>query len=245
MRRTSRVLTLMAAAASAVCMAQTSSTAVAVNRHVETPYSAEYAITSVRTLADGTTITKESTEKIAVDAQGRRMTSNTTHLPEQQNPITFFHIFDPVARTNTSWTSQRKRVTVMTMPEPGPRGCEITDVEAQLGPMPRGKPITEQLGTATIQGIEAKGTRNTRTIPAGAEGNDAPLVSTNEHWRAIAPNLSHLTVREIWDDPRNGKRTKELTNFVQGDPDPSLFEPPADYEIVKEGQPQITCSPEQ
>jgi hypothetical protein len=248
MRETARVFVLIAAAASVVCAAQTSSTTVAVNhgtRHAEAPYTAEYSITTVQTLANGTTITQESSEKIAVDAQGKRMTSNTMmHPAGQQNPMTFSHIFDPVARTNTNWTSQSKRVTVTSMPEPGQRpACETASVpEAQHSDNPREKSVVEELGTATIQGIEAKGTRVTRNIPAGADGNDAPLVSTNEYWKASAPNLHHLMVREISDDPRRGKRTRELTNFVQSDPDPSVFEPPQGYEIVNEGPPQITCS---
>jgi hypothetical protein len=246
MRETARVLTLIAAA-SAVCAAQTSSTTVAAGqgmRHAEAPYTAEYSITTVQTLANGTTITKESSEKIAEDAQGRRMSSNTFHPGDQQNTMTLVHVFDPVARTNTDWTSQGKRVTVTSMREPGQRpACETSSVlEAQHRDNPRAKPVVEELGTATIQGIEAKGTRITQNIPAGADGNDAPLVSTNEYWKASAANLHHLMVREINDDPRHGKRTKELTNFVQADPDPSVFEPPQGYEIVNEGPPQITCS---
>jgi hypothetical protein len=251
MRETARVLMLIAAAASAVCAAQISSTTVATNhgaRLAETPYTAEYGITTVQTLANGTTITRESTEKIAVDAQGRRMNSSTIEQPAgRQNPIMWFHVSDPVAHTNLNWTSQGKRVTMTTMPEPGQRpACETSgDSVARHSDIHHEKPVIEELGTTTIQGIEAKGTRTTRTIPAGAEGNDAPLVTTNEYWRATASNLRHLSVREVWDDPRNGKRTKELTNFVQGDPDPSLFEPPPGYEIVKEGPPEVICSSEQ
>ena len=250
MRETARILTLIAAAASAVCAAQISSTTLVTNhgaRVAESPHTAEYTITAVQTLANGTTITRESSEKIAVDAQGRRMTSSTmTHPAGQQDPITFVHIYDPAARTNTNWSSQGKRVTVQSMPEPGQRQtCGTTvEPEARRSDIPREKPVTEELGTTSIQGIEAKGTRITRTIPAGAEGNDAPLVVTIERWTATAPNLRHLTVREINDDPRNGKTTRELTNFVQGDPDPSLFEPPQGYEIVKEEPPQMTCSSE-
>jgi hypothetical protein len=243
MRETARFLTLMATA-SVICAAQTPSTTIAANRHAEAPYTAEYTITKIKTLANGTTITEESSEKVAVDAQGRRMSANTMHLPEQQTPVTFYDIFDPVARTSTNWTSQRKRVTVTSMPEPGQRqACGTSgNVEVPHSDIPRERPVTEQLGTATIQGMEAQGKLITRTIPAGADGNDAPLAITIESWRPIALNLRDLTLREIIDDPRSGKRTRELTNFVQSDPDPSVFEPPAGYEVVNEGPAQITCS---
>ena len=44
---------------------------------VRLPYTAEYKLTTVKTLADGSTITHESTEVNARDSQGRRMTAET------------------------------------------------------------------------------------------------------------------------------------------------------------------------
>jgi len=248
MRITTRVLTLIATAASAVCAAQISSTTVATNRgtrQTETPHTAEYTITQVQTLANGVTVTQESTEKIAVDAQGRHMNLSTVMRPAgQQSPFTFVHIIDPPNHTSTSRTSQGQRVTVRSIPDPVQKPACATHAipETRHSDISREKPVIEELGTTTIQGMEAKGTRITTTIPAGAEGNDAPLVITNEIWRAAASNFRDLTLREVTDDPRSGKRTRELKNFAQGDPDPSLFEPPQGYEIVKEDPPQVVCS---
>ncbi len=214
-------------------------------RQATAPYTAEYSITTVQTLANGTTITRESTTKIAVDSRGRKMTSTTTRLSSgEQNSRTFVNVFDPVARTNTNWNSPgRNQVTVTSVPEPEDRERACANSGGHLrAPAPRPEPVTDDLGTATIQGIEAEGKRITRTIPAGADGNDAPLVVIGESWRAIGPNLDHMLVREIIDDPRHGKTTNELTSFVQGDPDPSLFEPPQGYETVNEGLPEIMCS---
>ena len=69
-------------------------------------------------------------------------------------------------------------------------------------------------------------------LGAGAAGNDAPLVSTSEAWTAVAVGLNGLLVREIRDDPRSGKTTRELTSLSQNDPDPATFQPPEGYEIV-------------
>jgi len=80
--------------------------------------------------------------------------------------------------------------------------------------------------------VESRGRRYTTTIPAGAAGNDAPLVSTSEIWTALAVGLNGLLVRDVRDDPRSGKTTKELTNLSQSDPDPATFQPPDGYEIV-------------
>lgn len=246
------ILMFIAAAPATLCVGQTASGQIGGQVIVSTshgsrvpssPYTAEYTITTVRTLANGVTITQESTEKKAVDSQGRQMNATTmSHAAGEQN-FTFFHVFDPVARTNVNWTSRGKQANVSVMPEPGERHTctPTTDSNVRRVDNVREKPVVEQLGTTTIQGIEAKGTRFTETIPAGAEGNDAPLVTTNENWLAAAPNLRRLVVREIMDDPRSGKTNRELTSFVQGDPDPSLFEPPQGYEIVKQEQHEVVC----
>jgi hypothetical protein len=98
----------------------------------------------------------------------------------------------------------------------------------------------EHLGTETIQGFEAHGSRVTQTIPAGAIGNREPLVNTRESWQANAHGIG-LTVREVDDDPQNGKRTMELVNFSLGEPDPASFQPPEGYEILNQETQQIPC----
>jgi hypothetical protein len=198
------------------------------------PYTAEYKISSVQTLANGSTITHDDTEERAVDAQGRVMTQSTiTRGSKNQTPLTHVSVIDPVAKTLTSWTSRDKKAIVIPMGmTAADHDCGTYHEHSSRSPVSASKGTTEQLGTETIAGVEARGTRTTFTTPAGEVGNDVPLVKTFESWRAINPGLSHLLAREINDDPRNGKTTKELTSFTQGDPDASLFAPPADYEIV-------------
>lgn len=207
----------------------------------KTPYTAEYHGTSVRTLADGTTITHEETEIQALDSQGRRMNSTTSTTPTgNHTPITHVFVFDPVAHTSTRWSSPGKQATVSTMSGNGEHGCSASTMESRpLGVTApaRGahtRPRVENLGMASVQGVEARGTRTTTTIPAGAVGNEAPLVSTTERWTAIAVGLNGLMVRQTIDDPQSGKWTKELTSIEQSDPDPAVFQPPSGYEIVTE-----------
>jgi len=208
---------------------------------VRLPYTAEYKTTQVKTLADGTTITHESSEETAVDSQGRRMTS-TTMIPASgdRNPITHVHVSDPVARTNSNWSLPGQRATVFHMPERGSGSTLCASTAALASPnvslpvagVQHERAVVEDLGTETIQGVEARGRRFTTTTPAGEIGNDAPLVRTRETWTAIAPGLTGLAVREVTEDPQAGKTTKELQNLTQEDPDPSLFQPPAGFEVV-------------
>jgi hypothetical protein len=227
------------------------------------PYKAEFKSTSVRTLADGTTITQESTEVRAVDSQGRTMTS-TTHVPSgnEQSATTSVTVFDPVAGTRTSWNSRTNKAMSWKLPTAGATsGCTGSAVgtgsfgTAGMETVPnvtissgtpnaganRPKPVREELGNANIQGVEAHGMRVTTTTPVGDVGNDHPLVRIREIWRATAPGLSYMTVREITEDPLLGKSTKELVSFTPGEPEMSNFMPPEGYEGVNREMRPVQC----
>lgn len=201
-------------------------------RAAKTPFTAEYKITNVQALTDGTTITRELAEVKALDSQGRQMTATTTTLGDR--PQTHVIVYDPVARTQTTWHSPGKVAHVFKMSTSGTEHtCSAMmrdDVSVISGP--KSKMTSENIGTESIQGVEARGRRYTTTIPTGAAGNDAPLVSTSEVWTALAVGLNGLLVRDIRDDPRSGKTARELTSLSQGDPDPTIFQPPEGYEIV-------------
>ena len=84
------------------------------------------------------------------------------------------------------------------------------------------------LGTQTIEGVPAHGTRVTRTIPAGQIGNVQPIVITTESW--YSPDLKVLVMSKS-NDPRMGETTYKLTNIQRSEPSPSLFQPPDDYTV--------------
>jgi hypothetical protein len=84
------------------------------------------------------------------------------------------------------------------------------------------------LGMQTIEGVPARGTRVTRTIPAGQIGNLQPIVITTESW--YSPDLKVLVMSKS-NDPRMGETTYKLTNIQRSEPAPSLFQPPDDYTV--------------
>jgi hypothetical protein len=87
----------------------------------------------------------------------------------------------------------------------------------------------ESLGTQPIEGLLADGTRMTTTYPVGFMGNDRPLTTVTETWMSREIGMAVLTKTS---DPRQGERTGKLTNVSRAEPDPSLFQPPAGYEVV-------------
>jgi hypothetical protein len=90
----------------------------------------------------------------------------------------------------------------------------------------------EQLGSQTIEGVVAEGTRVTFTIPAGKIGNERPIVTVNERW--YSPELQTIVLSKN-SDPRMGETTYRLTNIDRSEPDPSLFQVPADYKVEEGG----------
>jgi hypothetical protein len=115
----------------------------------------------------------------------------------------------------------------------------LPDTKGELEIIRSGKPDidkdqkkTESLGTQTIEGVTAEGTRSTLTIPAGEIGNTLPIEVVDETW--YSPELQ-ITVMTKHRDPRSGETTYRLTNISRGEPDRSLFEVPPDY-TVNEGK---------
>jgi hypothetical protein len=88
---------------------------------------------------------------------------------------------------------------------------------------------TEDLGSQTMEGVLVKGTRTTRTIPAGQIGNEQPITIVTEVW--TSPELKTV-VSSKRSDPRMGEQTFRLTNIVRAEPNPTLFTVPADFKIV-------------
>ena len=91
---------------------------------------------------------------------------------------------------------------------------------------------SESLGTQMIEGVLAEGTRSTNVIPAGQIGNERPIEIVSERW--FSPELKVLVLSRH-SDPRFGETIYRLSNIVLGNPEPSLFEVPSDFQIVEGG----------
>jgi hypothetical protein len=103
----------------------------------------------------------------------------------------------------------------------------------------------EQLGEKVIEGLVCKGTLMTRTIPAGLQGNERPMGIKSENW--FCPEIGEILEMKMT-DPRSGEVTRKVVRLTMGEPDPSLFEIPADYtnEMIPTGgigQPPSSSAP--
>jgi hypothetical protein len=87
---------------------------------------------------------------------------------------------------------------------------------------------TESLGTKSIEGVMADGTRTTSTIPAGAIGNVMPIEVVSERWYSRELQMAVSISRR---DPRSGDSVYRLRNIVKAEPPQDLFTVPADYQV--------------
>lgn len=207
------------------------------------PYSAEIVTEVVQEFADGNRIERRTTASVARDGQGRvrreqQLAAIGPVLPE--GDVRIVTINDPVARVHFSLDPSRKAAIRNRPPGPPPPPeppppPPPPDVVGAAEPVifehhvpPPGDSRTEKIGTKEFEGVTAEGTRTTMTIPAGAIGNVRAIEITSERW--YSPEL-RVVVFSRRSDPRFGDTTYRLTNIVRAEPEPSLFQVPADYKI--------------
>jgi hypothetical protein len=205
------------------------------------PFSATISTQTTQVLADGNHINRTTSGTIARDSQGRTRRDMT--LPNigqwgtsgSAAPHVVF-INDNVAGTRYVLQPDKKIARKMGWNRNGKRGGgsgEQGDVAYGPGARGGGKNVTTtSLGTQTINGVSAEGTRTTRTIPAGAIGNANPIVITTERW--YSPELQTVVMSKR-SDPFSGETTFQLTNIQRQEPDASLFQVPSDYAIRQGG----------
>ena len=205
------------------------------------PYTATTVTEMTQTLADGNRISRKTEGRVMRDSAGRTRREHTlTGLgpmaagPENTGRAVVM-IDDPVAQTRYVLDPEKKIARQM----PGfasrgagagagfgrGKGAGRADANGE-----RPKPLEESLGTKTIEGLEAQGTRRTMTIPAGQIGNDQPIDIVTERW--FAPALQAVVLQTM-SDPRVGDRSFRLTNITRNEPAAASFQVPPDYTVVQ------------
>jgi len=198
------------------------------------PYSATATTESTQVLADGNRIVHSQSGLVARDSEGRTRREETMGamgpLAVKGNKTIFIH--DPVNKSMIMLDPEQKTAHVMKHDGPNmlkvmPRSGSPADVHVHIERSPEDANVQrESLGTQTIEGVSAEGTRITKTIASGAIGNDKPIVITIERW--MSPDL-HTLVLMKRSDPRFGDTIFRLTNIKRSEPDPSLFQVPSGF----------------
>jgi hypothetical protein len=190
-----------------------------VSPRIGCPLSAVIEITHTQTLADGTHVQTKSKTLVYRDSLGRVRFDN--YAPAQEAP-SYIQIYDPVEglryfiqpqfaiASRSKWTGPPPSRSVGSASPPASQSAD------------------EKLESQQMEGLLATGRRTTRTILAGAEGNDRALTIVSEIW--ISSDMG-ITLMEKHSDPRSGDVEERMTNLERTEPDVALFHVPADYTI--------------
>jgi hypothetical protein len=141
-------------------------------------------------------------------------------------------ISDPVAGAHYVLNPAKKTARKFTPPANAQGSWRKSRGASGFATQRQAETMTVSLGTQTINGVSAEGTRYTRTIPAGAIGNQNAIQIVTERWYSAELQTYVMTKRT---DPREGTTITQLTNIQRQEPDASLFTVPPDY-TVKEGE---------
>ncbi len=205
------------------------------------PFSATEVRRTVQVLADGSRVDQSETSSFARDEYGRMRTGNgktamifdpvagfayTLDLASKTYSKTAVSAHDTtysiaVAGSRTSTSSTRHTSTAG-------HAASAGDTASRLISAQSGTQSEEELPAQLTNGILAKGSRVTVSIPAGTFGNNRDLRVVNERWYS---DDMRVLLKSSNSDPRFGTTTYELADLVQAAPDPALFQVPGDYRL--------------
>ena len=203
------------------------------------PFSALAVSETTQTLADGNHISRKTQSNLYRDSQGRVRREITLAgfgpLPASGQPKSFVVINDPVASVTYMLHPDEQTAEKMAKPFAKMGGAMREAMRNKMSARQQqeiasGNLQQEDLGTQTIAGVIAQGTRTTRTIPAGQIGNEKPITIVHERWYS---NDLQTVVMSKRSDPWSGETSYTLTHINRTEPDASLFTVPSDYSITQ------------
>jgi hypothetical protein len=211
------------------------------------PFSADVVTESTQTLGDGNHIKQSATVHFSRDSEGRtRREQSLNSLGALGSNRTVVFIDDPVAGASYALMPDNKTANKSVRPGrgaggPGPNGrgglnqqrSAVAGRGPGRGPRNNQNVKTESLGTQTIEGVQAQGTRTTMTIPAGQMGNEQPIQVVTERWYSSDLQTTIMVKRS---DPRSGDTVTRYTNISRAEPVPTQFQVPADYKVQETGR---------
>jgi hypothetical protein len=203
------------------------------------PFSATVSTEWTRVLADGTSATVKNHRVVARDSSGRIFEERRYFSADgdlKPTPLSALEYSDPVRhefvscipQQKTCYVSEYRRTALQAMPSGigGLQACECASPHA-----PGYKVSEEALGQKSIEDVDATGSREITTLPAGQFGNEKAQPIVKEFWYSPRLGLNLVTRRF---DPRSGAENFVVQPLSLNEPDPKMFEPPADYQVVRQ-----------
>ncbi|HST09885.1 MAG TPA: hypothetical protein VLL05_05885 [Terriglobales bacterium] len=192
------------------------------------PFSSTVTAEWTKVLEDGSTLTVQNHRLVVRDGMGRIYQERRRLIPKdsQAEPdLERIEISDPSTHKKYFCRPATRECALNDYTGPDAASAQPVGTQGdQFGNLTR-----EDLGKTSVNGVEAVGTRETRTLNPGAIGNDRVIAIVKEIW--YCPQLGiNVSVRRV--DPRHGTQIINVTDIAQSEPDPKLFAVPAGYTVV-------------
>jgi hypothetical protein len=194
------------------------------------PFSADVVKEFTRVLPDGSQAPALAHGRMFRDSEGRTRSETEILSAAATGPRHFITIVDPVRQVSIVLDQQSKTATITDLPAL-PVAAQAVKLEQQMQEdRVSAKALavagSEELGTSSIEGFSVTGIR--RTQPSDATENSEQPRAVVESW--FSPELK-IELQARIAGPRLGETITRLQNIVAGEPDPMLFEVPADYTV--------------
>ncbi len=192
------------------------------------PFTSTVTAEWTKILEDGSTWTVQNHRLVVRDGAGRIYQERRRLIPQgsQAEPeLQRIEISDPATHKKYFCRPETHICEVADYRGPELAAAQpVGSEEDSFGSLSR-----EDLGKSLVNGVEAVGTRETRTLNPGAIGNDHTIAIVKEIW--YAPQLGiNVSVKRV--DPRHGTQIINATEITQGEPDAKWFQVPAGYTVV-------------
>jgi len=207
------------------------------------PFHAEIVVTTTGSADLKNTITQHEPELVARDGEGRARTERVTGPfkrdtgPEAGSQVQqhIIMICDTAAQTLTQIDTLNATAKIIHSQPSAPISPALPRRSFCSSRLPSNRiahSLVEDLGFQTIEGVEAHGVRMRMPRPGtAAEGELSSGESTRDIWCSDELSAVVLTVTE---NAKTGvKSSMAMQNIERTEPDPALFQIPADYAVTE------------
>lgn len=200
------------------------------------PFSGDEVTTRQRSVPNGIPVVPMETTRVYRDSAGRTRIDAT--LP--RSPVCcprLVYIFDPIAGVNYFVSTEKKIASRQAYSIPPGQSMPTADdpwktpTAQPFGAFSEPPAQYESLGKQFVSRLLVDGRRTTRVWSAASNGSSSRPAGTavEESW--YSPDLQMMLIRQVYATSL-GFSTTQLENIDRSEPDPSLFQIPANYKIV-------------
>jgi len=203
------------------------------------PFTAVAEVQSTRIRPDGSVLNLRTFRMMARDGIGRIHNESRVFIPATSTDTPLLdriHLYDPRTRISTELDARKHTFYTQTINHPP---STVPPTVRFGSPSGTGVPQNEfsreeDLGSQEIEGVMARGVRETQIIPAENSETGKEITVTDEYWYS---DELRINVVMKHNDPRKGITTLTVTHIARGEPDPALLEIPEGYTRAGAAQP--------